>query len=44
MGGTEGISDQKLRAEIDFSNDKMVSRRIPMTALRADVEILKGVT
>ena len=35
---------KKLRVEIDFSIDKMVSCRIPMTALRADVEILKGVT
>ena len=33
---------KKLRAEIDFSMDKMVSCHIPMETLRADVEKFKG--
>ena len=33
---------KKLRAEIDFSIDKMVSCHIPIETLRADVEKFKG--
>ena len=33
---------KKLRAEIDFSIDKMVSCHIPMETLKADVEKFKG--
>ena len=33
---------KKLRAEIDFSMDKVVSCHIPMATLRGDVEKFKG--
>ena len=42
MGETEGTADKKLRAEINFSINKMVNCHIPMETLRADVEKCKG--
>ena len=39
MGETEGTADKKLRAEINFSINKMVNCHIPMETLRADVEM-----
>ena len=42
MGGTKGILNQKLRAEIGFTINKMVSCHTPMVTQRVDVEKLKG--
>ena len=33
---------KKLRAEVDFSIDKMLTRHIPMATIKADMEKFKG--